>query len=153
MLATSPPYSSINRIPYVDDKTHSIALGDVDGDGDLDAYIGNQAEYGIENFLYLNDGTGFFTDAANQIPVDFGRTFSAALVDVDSDGDLDAFLGNHYGQNRLFLNDGSGLFDGGEQQIPIDRTEASSVAFGDVDGDGDLDAMVGNNDAQNNLLL
>ncbi|MCI0588008.1 MAG: FG-GAP-like repeat-containing protein, partial [Planctomycetes bacterium] len=76
-----------------------------DGDGDLDAFVGN---YG-QNRLHLNGGTGVFTDVtATNLPALLGNTNAVALGDVDGDDDLDAFVGNGTlqlrQQNRLYTN-------------------------------------------------
>ena len=72
-----------------------------------------------------------------------------SLGDLESDGDLDAWVANGAGQpNRVWLNDGG--IQGGTLGVFVDsgQTIASSnsygVSLGDVDGDGDLDAWVAN---------
>ena len=138
------------RMPADGDETHAVALGDVDSDGDLDLVLGNYTSYGQQNRLYLNDGTGTFTDAtAARMPAARDQTHAVALGDVDGDGDLDLVFGNSdssfqsYGrQNRLYMNDGTGIFTAGRLPHVSDGTYA--VALGDVDGDGDLDLVFGN---------
>ncbi len=77
------------------------AFADVDGDGDLDLFIG-----GIEydpSFLFRNEGDGTFTDVTQGSGIDtvFSRyTLSAAFGDYDLDGDLDLFL-THWGTPRV----------------------------------------------------
>src|SRR5262245_9439228 len=57
--------------------TMAVALGDVDGDGDLDLVLGG---YGQQSRLYLNDGTGTFTDAtAARMPVRIDATWAMAF--------------------------------------------------------------------------
>ena len=132
-------------------KGLGIAVADYDDDGDLDAFVANDADV---NFLWRNDGGLRFTDVASALGVDFngeGRTQSsmgAAFADADGDGDLDLFtvnLSNEY--NTLWLQDG-GFFR--------DRSFASGLAapsmpwvgfgtlFADFDGDADLDVVVAN---------
>ncbi|MBI5852011.1 MAG: VCBS repeat-containing protein [Planctomycetes bacterium] len=144
--------ATATRMPVVNDVTTSVVFGDVDGDGDLDLVIGNIGQYfkrsgygGEQNRLYLNDGTGTFTDAtAARMPVIHDRSTSLALRDVDGDGDLDLAIGN-LGQDRLYLNDGSGTFTAATAtRMPIDEADTHAVALADVDGDRDLDLVIAN---------
>jgi predicted nucleotidyltransferase len=143
--------ATASQMPVDVDYTHSVALGDVDGDGDLDVVIGNHAP---QNRLYVNDGTGTFSDVtATRMPVNVDYTQSVALGDVDGDGDLDMVIGNWGQQNRLYANDGTGTFTGATApHMPAGFYLTRSVALGDVDGDGDLDIVVGNS-GQNRLYL
>lgn len=134
-------------LPFIDDdgsmETYlgGLALGDVDGDQDLDVVVANQAE---PSQLYLNDGAGHLTEAIGHLPDDPDRSTSVARCDVDGDGDLDLVFGNYAEQNRLFLNDGTGFFTDATAQLPPDLDDTTSLAVGDVDGDGDEDLVIGN---------
>ena len=77
------------------DLTQSIALGDIDGDGDLDVVVGNSS-ISSPNRLYLNNGTlkPFANATVVDITDDRHFTDSIALGDVDGDGDLDVVAGN-----------------------------------------------------------
>jgi hypothetical protein len=122
-----------------DSFSWQVALGDVDGDGDLDALVANGSHE--PNTVWLNDGTGTFSDSGQRL----GNAVSEALAlgDVDGDGDLDAFVGNALNQpNKVWLNNGAGIFADSGQSLGM--SYSTSVALGDVDGDGDLDAFVGN---------
>ncbi|MCI0589954.1 MAG: VCBS repeat-containing protein [Planctomycetes bacterium] len=141
-------------VPADDDGTAALALGDVDGDGDLDAMLGNafsSSTSGAQNRLLVNDGSGSFSDATNQLPAILGATHALALGDIDGDGDLDALVGNgafgYYSTgdlNQVYLNNGSGTFVLATAALPLIVDDTRAVALGDLDGDGDLDAFVGN---------
>ena len=133
-----------SQMPADDSNSYAIALGDVDGDGDMDVVLGNS---GQQNQLYLNDGAGTFTDVtATRMPADSDWTTDLALGDVDGDGDPDLVLATAQGQqNRLYLNDGAGTFsDVTAARLPVDSNYTAVVALGDVDGDGDSDLVFGN---------
>ncbi|MCI0589953.1 MAG: VCBS repeat-containing protein [Planctomycetes bacterium] len=126
------------QLPSLNDDTWAVALGDLDGDGDLDAVVGN---FGQSRIL-VNDSTGVFSDVPGLLPVGSFGPREIALGDLDTDGDLDLFSAS-YGQDRLFLNDGSAGFTDATPQVPPDNVYTTAVALGDVDGDGDLDAFLG----------
>jgi len=140
-----------SRIPSHAESSSDVALGDVDGDGDLDMVFGNRqtctswCNYD-QNRLYLNSGSGSFSDAGGRLPWDQDSTQSVALGDVDGDGDLDLLIANSTGyyppfMNRLYLNDGGGTFIDATARMPTGL--ASAVAVGDVDADGDADVIFG----------
>ncbi|MGH7151068.1 MAG: FG-GAP repeat domain-containing protein, partial [Planctomycetota bacterium] len=133
-----------------------LALGDVEGDGDLDLLCGH-GPYGLpigaQSRLYLNGGSGVFLDATNQLPAILDVTYGVALGDIDEDGDLDAVMANGAAasssyptgdQNQLYRNDGSGVFVLATGALPALLDDTRAVALGDLDGDGDLDALFGN---------
>ncbi|HXH28247.1 MAG TPA: VCBS repeat-containing protein, partial [Candidatus Polarisedimenticolia bacterium] len=152
---TADPWGGVKGSNISDDVggTHSVALGDVDGDGDLDLVAGNSP---LPSRLYLNNGTSDPWSGAvgSNISDDLGDAYSVALGDVDGDGHLDLVVGNYDQPNRLYLNNGSADPWGGVagSDITADSDLTFSVALGDVDGDGDLDLVVGNY-AQNRLYL
>jgi len=141
------------RLPLMTDATFDIDLGDVDGDGDLDAIVANNGE---QNRLLINvNGAGVFADqTATRLPSETWSSREADFGDVDGDGDLDVIVANmNNQQNHLLINDGTGVFtDDTAARLPIDADTSYDIEFGDVDGDGDLDAIVANN-GQNRLYI
>ena len=121
-------------------STTAVALDDLDGDGDLDVFVGNGG--GQVNQVWLNDGAGTF-DADNIRNLGSANSQAVALGDLDGDGDPDVVIGN-IGANTVWLNDGTGNFSDSGQSLG--STNSLAVALGDLDGDGDLDIFVGNSD-------
>ncbi len=127
------------RRPIGNASSVSVALGDVDRDGDLDAWV--STIFGEEDEVWLNDGAGVFQLSEQS----FGPSDSTdvALGDLDGDGDLDAWVVNSLGASSLYLNSGDGLFTLAENRLRLaSNFGGRSVALGDLDGDGDLDGLV-----------
>lgn len=136
--------------PHVE-PSMAVALGDVDGDGDLDALVGNgdvdlnRQSIAVPNRLYLNNGNAIFSDASNLLPaLPPDNTRAVALFDADEDGDLDAFLGNRDRRSRLYRNQGSGQFVDASSVLPDMRAWSGLALIADMDRDGDLDIVTAN---------
>ena len=106
-----------------------VALGDLDGDGDLDLLATGQS--GIVA-VRLNDGSGVFSATGQNVRVEGGPD-NVVLGDVDNDGDLD-FLSTSQttpGRVSVRFNDGTGLFSG-TQSVPV-TGYSNAIALGDLD--------------------
>ena len=156
------------------------AVGDVDGDGDLDLFV---AAYG-PNVMYANNGDGTFTDVTAEAGVAGGAqewTSSAGFFDADNDGDLDLYVTNYLAYrkednpycgfdkpgyrtycdpttfdgtpDRLYMNDGRGHFSDVSKAAGIANPAGKGlgVVFCDVDGDGWQDIYVANDLVRNFL--
>jgi tetratricopeptide (TPR) repeat protein len=123
----------------------TIAWGDLDHDGDLDAIV---AGSGMFLRVYRNDG-GKFTPAA----VEFGlghvpSGYSLNLVDYDNDGWLDLYMAmngwNGPMKNFLFHNERGKFRDVSKESGADDPGDGFVSVWGDLDNDGWVDLVVAN---------
>jgi len=124
----------------------SPAFGDIDGDGDLDAFIGNSTG---DTLFFRNTGTASHPvfSAAQTNPFGLGNELSAApvsLVDIDRDGDLDIFVRYSFYENTGTVN--NPVFANTLSDLGLNRigSYGATPTFADIDGDGDVDSFVTN---------
>lgn len=126
-------------------ETRKVTPADVDGDGDLDLFLSNVQFLGAsqnpQNRLYINDGTGNFSDeTASRLPPDQQQTLDGKFGDLDLDGDLDLVVVN-IGASHVLLNDGTGVFTNATTAV-LGRTVSGAglgVEIVDFNADGRLD--------------
>ncbi|MCH7700754.1 MAG: VCBS repeat-containing protein [Planctomycetes bacterium] len=146
-----------NRVPtmHVEPRFCSVAAGDIDGDGDQDLYFGDYQQgplpdrpSDLNDRLWINDGSGYFTDESELRMTDemlnsaFGM--AAAIADMNGDGALDVIkdtalvfpqrvsISYNDPDNEGFFN----VFHVPHEQAPY------HMSVGDLNNDGRLDMVI-----------
>ena len=138
----------------------AVATADVDLDGDLDIFVGNESGVvKLSSDLFMNKGDGSFENIAEEAGVEaFAYVKSANFGDVNNDGWPDLFLSVYQGKNKLFINkglvDGKVQFEEDAQAYGVDQPIYSfSSWFWDYDQDGWEDLLVFAYDNTNPFLI
>lgn len=123
----------------------TAAWADIDNDGDLDLYVGNESDDRITapTQLFRNDGEAGFTDIAKQAGIqDEFFVMGAVWGDYDNDRYPDLFV-SVGGENRLYHNNSDSTFTDVTKQSGVERPLASFPTwFWDANNDGNLDLFV-----------
>jgi len=131
---------------------------DADGDNDLDLYVvsgGNEFYNNAKEYkdrLYLNDGTGLFTEAEHALPELYSSGSKVYPHDLDGDGDLDLFVAARQvpwsypepASSTILLNE-NGKFKDVTKKIAKDLIDIGMVndaCWADFDGDGKKDLVL-----------
>lgn len=178
------PFNDFEKQPLLPNRMSKLgpglSVGDIDGDGDEDVYVGGAK--GSPGKVLLRDGNVWKPDSRNEdlfAEATECEDMGALFFDVEGDGDLDLYVvsggvespaGSKLLSDRLYLNNGSGLLTlPTTGTLPDFRDSGSCVISADFDQDGDLDLFVGGrvipgqyplappsrllrNDSENNLV-
>jgi enediyne biosynthesis protein E4 len=127
----------------------NMAVGDVNGDGREDFYMGGAAGFS-GNFFLQNANATFTQKPLNQHIA--CEDAGILLFDADGDKDLDLYVASGGSeqpensplyQDRLYMNDGKGNFTHAPTALPTETSSGSCATAADFDKDGDLDIFVG----------
>jgi len=136
---------------------HAAACGDIDGDGDLDIYVGNFCDRPADKYvgrpgpvpnILLVDEAGKYRDSGQQAVALRARTSGAVFADFDNDGDLDLYVSNNSKarglriENKLFENVNGRFHEVAGRNDACVVMGARSIGVLDYNADGLLDLLV-----------
>lgn len=129
----------------------AMAVGDANGDGYEDIYLGGAS--GQEGQLFIQKNGSFVISKQSAFLVDsIYEDVDAEFIDIDADKDLDLYvvsggyqwdIGSKNYQDRIYINNGKGTFQQGIGIVPEEFENGSNVLSIDINGDQQMDLFVG----------
>ncbi|MBS1750947.1 MAG: VCBS repeat-containing protein [Bacteroidetes bacterium] len=143
----------VNSLPVLRNSTSCVSVADMDGDGDLDIFVGSRVIPGKypespESYILMNDGKGNFSDVTSDWLPDLkkiGMVTDAIWVDINRDNKSDLIVVGEWMPVKVYLNQDNKLADASARYIKFNSTGLWNKIFAkDFDGDGDMDFVLGN---------
>ncbi len=138
-------------LPGSDSSAGPLVMADIDGDNDLDLFVGGRVRHGrypeaASSILFRNEAGRFEMDRSNSnVFARVGLISGAVFSDLDGDGDADLVLACEWGPVRVFRNQ-QGRFSEATEELGLAGFNGwwNGVTTGDFDGDGRLDIAASN---------
>lgn len=140
---------SKTELPKMYTSTKVVKSADIDGDGDLDLFVGGRLVPGkypfpTSSYVLINEN-GKYIDKSDEYLKEnqtMGMVTDAEIVDINKDGKIDIAVVGEWMGLTIFINKG-GFF---EKLPEVSSTKGLwySIEAGDFDNDGDVDFVAGN---------
>ncbi len=152
-INTNGQFKKSNNLPVMLTSGKSVCAGDMDGDGDLDLFVGgrvSQLKYPLtpNSYLLENDNGKFLDVTASKATElsEIGMITDAEFADMDGDNDLDLVISGEWMPITIMENAGKGTYKNATQKYGLSDTNGwwMSITVADIDADGDLDVLGGN---------
>ena len=141
---------SKDRLPKINSSGQCVKASDVDGDGDLDLFVGgriiaNKYPYAPESYLLINENNKFYNRTETVCPKikDLGLVTDAVFTDYDNDNDEDLIVVGEWMPITIFKNN-NGKLERVEDLLNDTEGLWFSIEAEDIDKDGDIDYLIGN---------
>ena len=142
-----------NALPSMLASKGCVKAADIDGDGDLDLFVGGRVVPGKyptapRSYILLNDGKGTFTDVTQNncaALVQPGMVTDALWMDINNDKQPDLIVVGEWMPVKVFINAKGILTDASSTYIHFASTGWwNRISAADMDCDGDADLVIGN---------